>query len=327
MRLSLRRSLLVCYIVICGFLSLLNYRYSATYMTVTDEQIEASSDQTKAAKSSSQNSALISPPNPVESSGINDASVNNPSPKSFGLWPDETNSSDRILAQLNFIPELVENRTFGIFLPHGLASWSVRPDQQEFLQCPVSNCEIFDRYDKATTASAVLFRNAATNINWKRPESQIWILYALESPENTPSLESFVQQINWTATYRRDSDFVTPYEKFVSYRELRNYPNLVGKMVGTSTKRNKTDFSKGKSKLVGWFVSNCFTSNRRSLFAQELAKYIKVDIYGGCGPLKCPRFSAKCTDLLNNDYKFYLAFENSNCRDYITEKFFVTGLQ
>ena len=30
--------------------------------------------------------------------------------------------------------------------------------------------------------------------------------------------------------------------------------------------------------------------------------------------------------MLDSDYKFYLAFENSNCQDYITEKFFVNGL-
>ena len=53
--------------------------------------------------------------------------------------------------------------------------------------------------------------------------------------------------------------------------------------------------------------------------AKELQKYITVDIYGSCGPLKC--WGDQCDDTLDNDYKFYLAFENSLCYDYITEKF------
>ncbi len=62
-------------------------------------------------------------------------------------------------------------------------------------------------------------------------------------------------------------------------------------------------------------------------YARDLQQHIDVDIYGGCGDKKCPRSQQNtCFDLLNKRYKFYLAFENSNCKDYITEKFFVNGL-
>ena len=32
--------------------------------------------------------------------------------------------------------------------------------------------------------------------------------------------------------------------------------------------------------------------------------------------------SGECKSLLERDYMFYLAFENSNCKDYATEKFY-----
>lgn len=74
-------------------------------------------------------------------------------------------------------------------------------------------------------------------------------------------------------------------------------------------------------------MSNCHARNRRLQYARQLAKYIQVDIYGACGSHHCPRADPNCLEMLDREYKFYLAFENSNCRDYITEKFFVNGLQ
>ena len=56
-----------------------------------------------------------------------------------------------------------------------------------------------------------------------------------------------------------------------------------------------------------------------------MQNYIPIDIYGKCGPYNC-------TDSGLNQgfaslaplYKFYLAFENSNCFEYVTEKYWKT---
>ena len=53
----------------------------------------------------------------------------------------------------------------------------------------------------------------------------------------------------------------------------------------------------------------------------EMKKYISVDVFGGCGNFHCRKGSPKCTATLAQ-YKFYLAFENSLCKDYVTKKLF-----
>lgn len=48
-------------------------------------------------------------------------------------------------------------------------------------------------------------------------------------------------------------------------------------------------------------------------------------MYGACGTINCTDTN-KCLDQFAIDYKFYLAFENSHCADYITEKVYRNAL-
>lgn len=112
---------------------------------------------------------------------------------------------------------------------------------------------------------------------------------------------------NWTMTYRLDSDIP------------RRHGSLVQKV--TKYKMPKKDFVRNKTRSIAWFVSNCNSVNMREQLADQIQKYIDVDIYGKCGKLKCPK-NSNCLDMVEKKYKFYLSFENSYCKDYTTEKLF-----
>ena len=194
----------------------------------------------------------------------------------------------------------------------------LKTGQEEFLRngCPVNTCELTTSRSQIDTADAVLFKDRFHGPHGRRRPGQAWIMYLLECPMHTVSFKHVQPLFNWTATYRHDSDIVAPYEKWVYYDDRVHF------------RKQEVNYAAKKTKKVAWFVSNCGAINKRLQYAKELAKYIDVDIYGSCGTKKCPRsMGKKCFEKLSNDYKFYLAFENSNCRDYITEKFFVNGLQ
>ncbi len=81
---------------------------------------------------------------------------------------------------------------------------------------------------------------------------------------------------------------------------------------------------------ASWVAKNCRSSNHREPFVEAvMGAGVRVDSFGGCMHNK--DFPAGYQDISRDDesfakllskYKFYLSFENSNCRHYYTEKMF-----
>ena len=66
---------------------------------------------------------------------------------------------------------------------------------------------------------------------------------------------------------------------------------------------------------MAWFVSHCNSQSDREALVTSLREHINVDVYGGCGSLKCnPGTPEECYQMLNRSYKFYLSLENSVCQ-------------
>ncbi|XP_062601165.1 alpha-(1,3)-fucosyltransferase 7-like isoform X1 [Saccostrea cucullata] len=135
--------------------------------------------------------------------------------------------------------------------------------------------------------------------------NQIWILYLLEP---TTYIERDIVVLNglfnWTMSYRRDSTVFAPYGSFVerpSTKYLKPFSN-----------RKKFAFA---------VFSRCNDNGKRYRIVRELQKYINIDIFGSCGSLKCDTKFQQCLSTERaQDYFFRLSFENSHCKDYVTEK-------
>lgn len=197
-----------------------------------------------------------------------------------------------------------------VFSYHDFWGW---PGKGAFKDCPVSACVLENTTTKTRSIEeydAVIFYHLNTSCPKKRSKKQRYIFFSLESPYHTDfSLPNASNFFNWTMTYRRDSDVHFPYSLITKSKTNYVLPSL--------------EAIKKKTKLAAWFVSNCYSpgTKRRQDYVQELKKYIHVDIYGDCGSLTCPR-GHKCLEMLQDNYFFYLSFENNMCFDYVTEKLF-----
>ncbi|XP_046451560.1 alpha-(1,3)-fucosyltransferase C-like [Daphnia pulex] len=193
-----------------------------------------------------------------------------------------------------------------------------------FKQCTVFACCSTNNRNFLDVSDAIIFHIRDLDLNDMPPRRSVrqrWIFYLQESPLHTPNILYDLSNVfNWTMTFRMDSDIYTPYPVV----ETTPGSALELQIWNTTFNRNKLKHNvRRKKKLLAWFVSNCFTTSGREKYVLELQKYVEVDVYGTCGNLTCSHSDhIECYKMLERDYKFYLAFENSICKDYVTEKFY-----
>lgn len=220
--------------------------------------------------------------------------------------------------------------------------------QEGFIKrsCKYTNCYVTDddNYLEGITkfdvvvfgAPEVLYMNAAT-LPEKRSPHQKYAFATIESPQYYSVRDNILDEyFNWTWTFKLDSDTRWGY---IIIRDTEGHiigPNKDMHWIKTEdmkpVPKELLSILKGKSEAAAWFVSNCFSKSNREQLAEdlqsELIKYgLKIDVFGDCGKLKCPRTNEEmCDRLVEKHYYFYLAFENSLSEDYVTEKI-LRGLQ
>ncbi|CAL1542840.1 unnamed protein product [Lymnaea stagnalis] len=185
-----------------------------------------------------------------------------------------------------------------------------------------SKCEMTIDPGRLTEADTVVFYSHYIHAKRHpappaRAPGQRWVFFALEPPPLTANTAfetpNWLGVFNWTMSFRLESEFWIGY--VLMTRKANPAPE---KKRSEDVRRWKEKFA-NKTKLVAWFVSHCGMSSQREAYVAELSKHIPVDVYGKCGSLKCDD-RGQCYRMLDREYKFYLAFENSFCRDYVTEK-------
>ncbi|CAG5135092.1 unnamed protein product [Candidula unifasciata] len=160
-----------------------------------------------------------------------------------------------------------------------------------------------------------------------RKPGQIWVFYTNEAPSRfswfvSVNRTGIREQINLTMTHKLDSDIPIVYGRLTESEQLveKDYDEIYAR----------------KNRTAAWFVSHCPVRSDRRIYVTRMQTRTDVDVFGSCGTLSCgqaeiiPGVAAMrndadrstCFPLLSRTYKFYLAFENSLCQEYVTEKFF-----
>lgn len=186
-------------------------------------------------------------------------------------------------------------------------------------QCLFNNCKMSTNRSDIKHVAALVFcltEDLGYTPPIKRQDrnpDQPWIFFYSESPTHHFQKKyrhwNWRNTMNWSMTYELDADIFRPYGFLETKKEI--------------AERDYGAIFRRKRKFAAWAVSHCGARSKRDEFVEELILHgVQVDIFGEC--LDNKRVDGtELKALISREYKFYLSFENSLCKDYVTEKFFL----
>ena len=205
---------------------------------------------------------------------------------------------------------------------YGMGKWRINAGKEV---CGSYTCMLSYDKNQYQSASALMFHHRTDWLNrlpTDRPRipSQRWVLYNRESSWWGPkgdTLNKANNLINWTMGFRHDNDITVPTA------------NIIKRPFKGGFDPNK-DYLAEKTGDITALMSACIFyphpgyESRRKYIEFLTSHGLKVDMYGKCGK-DCGGSFSSCSKKLKN-YKFVLAFENSLCDEYVSEKPYRNGL-
>ncbi|KYR00801.1 hypothetical protein DLAC_02854 [Tieghemostelium lacteum] len=164
-------------------------------------------------------------------------------------------------------------------------------------------------------------------------KNKISILMGVESPQNSYCFQypTCIENFNWTITLSGDIKhwYINQGTTIqIYFKNKDNGFDYNRDVWSTKMRSNMSNLpSIGDKGIVSWVASNCniLVNCNRLQYVEEMMNHIRVDSYGKClNNIQMEETnvgnSRTNKNLVIQKYKFYLAFENSLCENYITEK-------
>eukprot|EP00092_Neocalanus_flemingeri_P102044 GFUD01130498.1.p1 GENE.GFUD01130498.1~~GFUD01130498.1.p1 ORF type:complete len:419 (+),score=81.45 GFUD01130498.1:117-1373(+) len=215
------------------------------------------------------------------------------------------------------------------------ASWDLGEGAGMFQNCAHKNCYLTANkkfLPQLHQYSALLFHtwklfSRDVHLPIERSPLQKYIMFSIEPFSHCAYLNPWEEKVltnffNTTFSFRKDSDIYVPYGRIL---EQDNSSNLQVSQLQEEYLHSSL-YSELKLKLSQkvdtalWLASHCWTDSGREGYVKELNEHLNISVIGGCAKDVLGKESATNDDL--SQYYFYLAFENSKCKDYVTEKLF-----